>query len=339
MNGTQVIRLADGRDLEIEVLTYPIPFRDQMNLVDLWTTEWTKGDYNWFEAMNGAYSDSLTIHSAIARINGRAVGTASVAYPCNTPEVSVVGSVLTHKEYRRLGIAAHLTNLVVDRSFATGCQVCYLGATRSPHCVYLRCGFEWWNGGVMRRAAPGMNQPENHFFAAGQTTTVREACWGDLPGFACFVVQPWDCLILDYPRALISGKYGTLQRCVSNFPAVYDDLIERGGLMCVLTGESPHRVLGFGSLTPGRGVGRRHKGIVDFATQDDYRHDAMRILDLLLAAAEERKVESVQAWIASSDQKKANEFLGLGFERLATIPGAVRLSGDDIDVNLFERKV
>ena len=109
--------------------------------------------------------------------------------------------------------------------------------------------------------------------------------------------------------------------------------------MYVLAGESPHRILGFGSLTPGRGPGRRHKGIVEVAIHDDYGPEAIRILDHLFAAATERKVELVQAWIASSDQKKANEFLKLGFERLATIPGAIRLSGDDLDVSVFERRV
>jgi L-amino acid N-acyltransferase YncA len=146
-------------------------------------------------------------------------------------------------------------------------------------------------------------------------------------------------MILDYPRALMSGKYATLQRCVSNFPVVQDDLVERGGVMYVLAGESPHRVLGFGSLTPGRGASRRHKGVVDVATHDDYGHEAIRILDHLFTAATERKVESLQAWIASRDQKKTNEFLKLGFEPVATIPGGIRVSGEDLDVSLFERSV
>ena len=227
------IPLRDGRTLEIEVLTFPIDSARQKALIGLWRTEWTQGDYDWLRSMNGDYSRHLRIQAVLGTIEGRPAGTASVCYPCREPEVSVVGSVLTHPDCRRLGVAEALTGAVVDLSYRAGCRVSYLGATRDPRNVYLRCGFRWWNGGVMRREREDSSRCEEAFFAPGQATSVRESNWGDLPAFACFVVQPWDTRVLDYPRALLSGKYVKLQRCVSNFPAVHEEAAPRGGVLGV----------------------------------------------------------------------------------------------------------
>ena len=333
------VKLKNGRNVEVTLLTYPIPVKDQMALIDLWWTEWTKADYDWLQSMRGAYSETLRINSALGRIEGRAAATASVCYAREAPEVSTVGSVLTHPDYRGLGIAAHLTDIVARRSFADGCRVSYLGATRAPRCVYLRCGFEWWNGGVMRRAAPGVADYEAQSFTAGQKTFLREARWGDLSGMACLVVQPLESLVLDYPRALLSGKYVALQRCVSNFPVVHDQVIERGGVMCVVTGEASHRILGFGTLTPQPGIARRHKAIIDVASHDSYESETDGMINHLMAEAKQRQIQLVQAYVASWDRKKADHFKRFGLLPIAKLPAQLRVAVESVDVDVLEADV
>ena len=222
--------LADGRRLRIEVLECPLASEDQRTLISLWRSEWRKADYDWIQSMNGDYSDSLSITSVVGRVDGAAAGTASVCYPRIDSEVAVVGSVLTHPEFRRLGVAQHLTRAVTDRAFAAGCSVSYLGATPMPQSVYLRCGYRWHNGGVMRHAAPEAEDMEAVWYAGGQSTAIRPAVWGDLSGFACLVVQPLSTWVLDYLRGYLSGRYVSLMRCVSNFPNLYYDVLGgRGG--------------------------------------------------------------------------------------------------------------
>ena len=201
--------------------------------------------------MNGDYSRHLRIQAVLGTIEGRPAGTASVCYPCREPEVSVVGSVLTHPDCRRLGVAEALTGAVVDLSYRAGCRVSYLGATRDPRNVYLRCGFRWWNGGVMRREREDSSRCEEAFFFDGPSHLRSRV---QLGGPARLRLLRGSTLgytrVLDYPRALLSGKYVKLQRCVSNFPAVHEEAVPRGGVLGVLVGQSPHRVLGFGSITP-----------------------------------------------------------------------------------------
>jgi len=243
---THSIDLCDQRVMNIEVLTYPLTNEQQTVLIDLWRTEWTRTDYDWIESMRGDYADTLTIQSIVGRIDGEPAGTASVCFARVHPEVATIGSVLTHARFRRLGVAEHLTNLATKLAVEAGCRAVYLGATRSPKCVYLKCGFQWHNGGVMRYVNNSHDTPEQDFYAPGQQTTLRDAQWGDLSAFACLVTQPIDTVVINYPRGLVSGKYVTLRSCLSNFPSVYNAVRDSAGVMCVLVGEVPNRVLGFG---------------------------------------------------------------------------------------------
>ncbi len=339
MERTEGVKLRDGRILEIEVLTFPIDRIHQNTLIGLWRTEWTQGDYDWLRSMNGDYSQHLRIQAALGTVEGCPAGTASVCYPSEGPEVSVVGSVLTHPGYRRLGVAEAMTHAVVDLSYQAGCRVSYLGATRDPRNVYLRCGFRWWNGGVMRREREDSFRCEEEFFTPGQSTSIRESNWGDLPAFACFVVQPWNSRVLDYQRALLSGKYVRLQRCVSNFPVVHNEVMERGGAIGVLVGQSPHRILGFGSITPEPGEARRHKAVIDVCTHDRYTHRTSSLIHWLMSEAAKRKIERLQAYVAVSDMDKEAWFRQFGLKPAARLPSQLKLEGERVDVVVLEGPV
>src|SRR5262249_44315883 len=141
----------------------------------------------------------------------------SVYFPRTTPEVCCVADVVTHPKRRGLGIAAHLTERVVQEAFRAGCRVAYLGNKPKPHSVYEKIGFVRIRGAMMRRAAEGHADCETNFYATGQAVTVRPAVWGDLPGVACLMAQPLDCLIVDYLRGLVSLRHVEPLRCVSNF--------------------------------------------------------------------------------------------------------------------------
>ena len=191
----------------------------------------------------------------------------------------------------------------------------------------------------MRREREDSSRCEEAFFATGQATSVRESNWGDLPAFACFVVQPWDTRVLDYPRALLSGKYVKLQRCVSNFPAVHEEAVARGGVLGVLVGQSPHRVLGFGSITPEPGQSRRHKAVIDVCSHDGYAEGAESLIRWLMAEAGKREIELLQAYVAASDLGKQECFRRFGLKPLATLPGQLRLEGQEVDVLVLEGPV
>lgn len=336
MNDSFSCTLSDGRTLEVKVLTYPLPAQEQWTLVSLWRTDWKKTDYDWLQSMHGDYSDALKIQSLIGTVEGVPAGTATVNYPCREAEVAVNGSVLTHPDFRRLGIAAHLTNAMTDLTFAAGCKVAYMGGERIPNNVYLRCGYDWHSGGVLRRAAPGCDECEKEFFAPGQQVTLRPATWGDTSGFTCLAVQPLDTWVLDYPRGYLSGKYVLLKRCVSLFPNLYDQVTDGGGVVTVMIGEAAHRVLGFGSLTPGPAPARQHQAVVDVAAQDHYIDRLPDLLEHLKDEARRLEIQTLQAFVADQDQVKKETFLHAGFQPVSELSGQLQAGNREVNVAILQ---
>ena len=332
----ETIQLKDGRHLEITYLTYPIGPEDQLASIALWRTAWKKTELNWTDAMNGDYRDSLTIRSVVGRIDGGAAGTTTLYHSRQCPEVSLVAAVVTHPDYRKQGIARRLTDAVVELGFEAGCRVAYLSGRTGPQCVYLHCGFTHLNESFMRCAADNDSDCEKEFFEPGQSTTIRPANWGDLPGTACLAAQPVETLVLDYPRCLLSGRYSPLHLCVSVFPNVWYEVSARGGAMVMLIGARPHRVLGFGSLTPHPKSGCDHVAVIDFAVHDNYQHRAGDLLDELIGAARDHKISALQAYAAALDTRKEDLLKHAGFHPIARLPGQLRVNNEDIDVSIWD---
>ena len=130
-----------------------------------------------------------------------------------------------------------------------------------------------------------------------------------------------------------------MQRCVSNFPAVHQEAAPRGGVVGVLVGESPHRVLGFGSITPEPGEYRRHKAVIDVCSHDNYAEGADSLTQWLMSEATRRGVERLQAYVADSDAGKQERLRRFGLKPLARLPGQIRLEGRAVDVLVLEGTV
>ena len=324
-------QLADGRTVGLNLATYPPTDDFKHQLVTLWQSEWNQTDYDWHQSLRGDYSDSLCIRSVIASIEGTPVATATVNYPVCDPEVAVVGSVMTRPRFRRLGIARRLTNFVTELAFADGCQMAYLGSSwpRNGN-VYQQCGYEHFSGCVFRRVRSGREDCERAFFAPGQIATLRQPAWGDLPGFTCLAAQPLDCWVLDYPRGYLSSKHVGPNRCVSCFPYLYDDVRAHEGTMFSLIGNAAHRVLGFGSLTPGPAPGRNHTAILDVAVHDHYLDQLPQLIERLVESGTAMD-KYLLAYVADQDQVKKRCLLDAGFSAAGRLPASLRMNGRLLD--------
>jgi hypothetical protein len=232
-----------------------------------------------------------------------------------------------------------LTNVVTELAFDAGCKVAYLGAKRIPNCVYLKCGYQWHNGGVMRRAAPGEEDCEKQLYTPGQKTTIRPANWGDMAAVDCLVLQPLDCWVIDYPRGYLSGKHITLGRCVSNFPNLYDQVRDRGGIVSILVGEMAHRTLGLGTMTPGPAPSRKHTAVVDVAAHDNYVDQLPKLVEYLKGQAQSLGVRILQAFVADQDQVKKDIFLSAKFRPVIELPGRLDIDGRKVDVTMLETSI
>ena len=332
------VTLKDGRQMEVVQHTYPIAPADRMVIIELLQKEWARTDVDWLQSMRGAYSQNLRTRVALARVGGQAVGTASIAFACERPRVGVVEDVMTREDFRGLGIAAALTEGLVQQAWAAGCRVVYLGNSPREVSVYEKIGFRRLSGAVMRRPAPGETAPEKDFFAPGQHTSVRPANWGDLPGVACLMAQPMESLCLDFLRGLVSPRYAPPLRCVSNFTSLWYGVEALGGSMLTLQGEGPHRVLGLGSITPGSAPLRGHSAVIDALAHDNYAQGVRDLLDRLVETARQKGIGLLQAYAAATDSAKVEHLRAVGLTPVAMLPEAIRLSGRPVDVTLLHSR-
>lgn len=326
----------DLADLKLAILAYPLQPAAQAELIRLLRTEWTRTDYDWSEAMHGDYSEALAITSVLARRNGEAVATATVHFARDRPEIAVLGNVLTHRDHRSGGLAGRVIDAALDQARAAQCTVCLLGTSKKPRNVYLRHGFKWQNGVVMRKSLGDVNF-EKKYFTAGQSVKVRLANWGDLPGLTLLMTQPLATVCLDYPRGLLSGRYLPLERCLSNYPTLWYHTAARGGMLLMLAEPQTGRIFGFGSVTRAPGAARKHTATVELAAHENYESYLPSMLDHLLVGCRERGIQQAQAFVAAGDVGKRDCLRGDGFTELARLPAALRLSDETRDVSMLSK--
>lgn len=323
---------------KLETFSYPLGAAVQEELIGFLRTEWQGTDYNWVEAMSGNYGTELTIVSVIARQGGEVVATATVHFTRACPEVAILGNVLTHRAHRGRGLAGQVVEAALAQATAAGCAICLLGTATKPRNVYLQHGFEWQNGVVMNRKF-GVPDFEQAYFSAGQPASIRAVTWGDLPGFTLLVTQPLASVCLDYPRRLISGRYTTLARCLSNFPVVWYDTAARGGQLLIVAEPKCGRIFGFGSVTRTSSVDRGNEATIEVVTHDNYTSSLQPLAERLVVCAHGAGVTQVSAFASVDDAQKLACFREMGFEERGKIANALKTSGASSDVLEFVKTI
>lgn len=332
-----ITELSDAISMHVTLEVCPLDPPRRMEIIDFLQQEWERGDMDWLLCMRGAYNDTLYTDVAMGKVGEEVVGTATVSRPVRDPEICVVENVMTCPAYRGRGIAAYLTDRLVQRAFEAGCRVAYLGNAPNPRPVYERIGFTRIGGAIMRCAAPGQEEVEADLHGSGQKTHMRETAWGDMPGVACLMGQGVDSLMVDYLRGLVSPRHVAPVRCVSNFTTTFYDVKAHGGRMLTLVGATAHRVLGFATLTPGPAPARDHTAVIDVVTHDHYVPQTPDLFDRILAEAKAMEVEVVQAWVAATDTRKADWLKNAGLQPLVTVPNALRVGDRSISAVLFQK--
>jgi GNAT superfamily N-acetyltransferase/L-amino acid N-acyltransferase YncA len=332
------VTLSNGAEMHIEAHEAPLPSEQRTTLIDLIQHAFPRTDVDWLQSMRGVYADVLDIHSLIGSVDGVPVATASVSFPSSAMEVCVITDVMTLSEFRGLGIARILTEQAVQIAFAAGCHVAYLGNAPTRSSVYEKIGFKRISGVFMRRAAPGHEEYESEAFAPGQPATIRETTWGDLPGIVCLMAQPMESVLAHYDQGLASTGCVPAARGVSNFTSVKYETESRGGTMLSLVGETPQRILGFATATPGPGALRAKTARLDAAICDAYPDQGPILVKALLDWLQTKGISLAEAAIAEEDTRKRGWFESEGFAPVARIPDALHHHDEWTGVQVLHKR-
>jgi len=332
------VSLRDGSELLVHTLIPPIEDSMRHDLKALLQTEWVGGDMSWDATMTGKYADSLAFVTCVGLRDGRMAGTATTAYAARHAEVGVVCDVVTLEEFRGMGVARAVTQRVTDYFFNQGGRALYLGTGREESAwrVYQRIGFEWFHGGVMRNLPSQSDDFDEGYFATGQATSVRDAQWGDMPGVSALFTRPYGALAGDYGRGMFSVRYAEQGRCVSNFPHIYYDVIDKRGSCQVLVGQTPHRVLGLASITPIDTAMRCHVGRLEILTHENFYEHGPALLRATAKAGRALGLQRAVAYVPAMDTARLQWMRDAGADKVGVLHGQVQLKDQLVDIEVFE---
>jgi N-acetylglutamate synthase-like GNAT family acetyltransferase len=289
-----------------------------MDLINLWRTEWKRGDFDWIESLKGDYAETLRFSVVQGRIENQLAATATAIQSKEDPRVALISSVMVGSVHRGLGLGAEATKRTMTEAAKLGAEVCYLGTAQWPQNVYQKIGFKRWNGNVMRHELSGRGRLEEVFFAKGQLTLIRKASWGDATGFVTLVVQPLSTRLLSFQNSIFSGPFQHLRRCVSNFPTLYSSSINSGGNMLILQGDRHGQALGF-AIWSRRGSGLDWNAILDVATHDNYHGALGALINEACQQAQKDGVRILTTLIHPLDSEKIDALKQQGFELIALL--------------------
>lgn len=324
--------------IDLTLQTYPVDPVGQQQLIALWRSEWARTDYDWLEALNGDYAETLTTTSVVAHLDGTAAATATVTFAKRSPETCLIGNVVTLAAFRGRNLAQAVVHAAVELGFDAGCNRAFLGSSRTIGNVYERCGFSRLAGSIMRRDAPG-HVENGEEFVSGQTVEIRNTVWGDMPGFVHLLTQPFADAVIDYPRGLLTIAIADPLRCMSAFPVVHDDVTRNGGIMLVLAARNSPRVFGLGTLTPGPASCGAHRAVIDAAMHANFAVHIEDMMDRLLAEASARQIDLLEARVAVGDLNRLTALSRAGFKVVAPLPGHLRLRDRFADAVQLEARL
>lgn len=332
------IRLAGGQLLDVAVHRYPVDVATRTQLIDLLQQVFSRSDVDWLQSMRGIYSDVLTTCQLVGHLEGFPVGSATVAFAVDQPEVCVIEDVMTLPAARGQGIARALTEQVVKIGFDAGCRLAYLGNAPTVSSVYEHVDFTRIRGVFMRREAPGCAGHETRIFTPGQAMAVRETNWGDLPGVVCLMAQPTGPALAHYDQGLVSLRNARPVRAVSNFTSVKYAAENGGGCMWSLVGKAvSSRVFGFASMVPGPGPLRDATARCDLTCHDHFTAGAARLLEVMIGWARQNGIALLEAFVAESDEAKLSWLEDAGFGEIGRLSDVLRVDGQLTGVVVLRR--
>jgi L-amino acid N-acyltransferase YncA len=157
-----------------------------------------------------------------------------------------------------------------------------------------------------------------------------------MPGVSALFTRPYEALAGDYGRGMFSVRYADQERCVSNFPHIYYDVLARAGSCQVLIGRTAHRVLGLASITPIDAGARRHVGQLEVMTHENLHAHGPALLQATAKAGRARGMQRAVAYVPTMDTAKRQWLRDAGATKVGVLHGQVQLKDQSVDVEVFE---
>jgi GNAT superfamily N-acetyltransferase len=260
------------------------------------------------EILLGRHSADAEFRMMIGRVGGELAATCWLGWGRGSPEIGVMGGVVTRGPWRGKGIARRLVTAGCERFDAAGGRLLYL-ATTNPDArrIYEGLGFRGVVGHVLCRAAEGASPREGT--SPGQRVRARAASWRDMAAIAPLYFLPHPCVLVDAGTLFPSVRLSPPWKCVRIFWDTWGSL-GPGGRWRILENEAG-RLVASAMARPAAGIGPQFA--IDFAWHPDYVSEASSLIRTLIRDAEAESGRPCEMQIAEGDDWKRAEAARFGF--------------------------
>ena len=330
------IREMSSIDSEISQIIAPLQTEIAWEVESLLLKIFEYGDYSFRSALSGEYSQTLECVFFQAKNGDNLVGAAGCLYSKNNSAISIVGPVGVLQEYRSQGIGTKLIKSIIEHLKQNNCMATYLGVNNNNPAVklYSTLGFKQYLGIVRRLLLCEQDEFDNVYFNCNTNVKVREAVWGDFPGFQALITEPGYMYSVNYTKHIFSSKYVEPVRFLSIFPEIMKGNNKYGGLLNVLVAGEKDNIVGFANISRVPGTAQGHIAELEYFVHDNFIKYSELLLNTTLQNIS--SIEKTNCFCLSCDHIKRDVIEAIGGKLTAKLTKNVFINDSYEDVLIYE---
>jgi len=272
---------------------------------------------------------------------GDIVASAWYATHVDSPQVGIVGYVVTLASHEGKGINSALIETAVEHFESRGGRMLYLG-TNDPAAahVYWKVGFRKYNGHVMRMNTSGEDAAtvDAEYFAPAGAPIVREATRGDYARLTALYVSRDTWFTRDFRERLFNDPAHEQERCNSCWTAIALRSDWPGSAQMVMESGSG-AIVGAAVVTNQRAPALSHVSELEFLVHPAHLEYAKELLEALLQRIRRDDTTLVLCYTASCDEKKIELLCEMGFLEAGRVKGYFTINDSAHDLLILATDV
>ena len=291
------------------------------------------GNYSFRRALQSQLSPELQCTFFIARHNDTIIAAAGALHSIENPSVALFGPVCADPQYRNLGLAGKVSQLLLDHLQTVNVEAVYLGVNPDNPAVHLyeKLGFVKLAGIVLRKLFVD-EQTFNKRYSPSRKTSIQPLNWHNFPEVSALLCEPADMYTIDFARRIYSTRYAQPTKFLPVFPEMMAAVEKKAAVYNVLRNDDSAAIVGIASIT----LPTHSLAVLDFFMLDDFLEN---VSDLVAHTIGQYKAEhsgKVLCWCLACDTMKIEILKTLNAKPYSALPEFLSIANAPADVLIYQ---
>lgn len=324
-------------DITFSKLTSPVSPEKSWSLESFLLKIFEFGNYSFRRALQSQLSPELQCTFFIARHNDTIIAAAGALYSIENPAVALFGPVCADPQYRNLGLANKVCQLLLDHLQTVNVEAVYLGVNPDNPAAHLykKAGFEKLSGIVLRKLFVDA-QTFNKRYSASRQTLIQSMKWHHFPEVSALLCEPADMYTFDFARGLYSTRYAQPKKFLPVFPEMMAAFEKKDAVYNVLRSDDSAAVVGVASITLPTHGQFGNAAMLDFFTLNGFLENAGALVSQTISQHKADHSGKVLCCCLACDARKIEILKTLDAKPYSTLPEYLSIENAPADVLIFQ---